>query len=100
MEDWVFDIEVLKQAREISSDRSRISHYSAKKNLNVGNRKTYIDSIKYAFENKLGEVIRSKEDLKSSDISVTGTAISRWGTGLTEWDYGTLEDHYKMLRKK
>lgn len=41
--DWVYDIEPLKCAREISSDRSRISHYAAKKNLNVGNRKTYFE---------------------------------------------------------
>ena len=50
--DWVYDIEPLKCAREISSDRSRISHYAAKKNLNVGGRKTYFDSLAYEYENK------------------------------------------------
>jgi hypothetical protein len=97
--DWVYDIEVLKQAKEISSDRSRISHYSAKKNLNVGNRKTYIDSLKFAYENKNGEIITSKDNAKQENLSVTATAIDRWGAGLKEFDYSTLEDHYKMLKK-
>ena len=48
--DWVYDIEPLKTAREISSDRSRISNYAAKKNLNVDGRKTYIDTIKHNYE--------------------------------------------------
>ena len=97
--DWVYDFEVLKQAREISSDRSRISHYSAKKNLNVGGRKTFIDSLKFAYLNKQNEIIQSKEEIKTKDLSVTGTAIDRWGAGLNEWDYTTLEEHYKMLKK-
>ena len=54
--DWVFDVEPLKCAREISSDRSRISHYAAKKNLNVGGRKTFFDSLKYNFLNKKAEL--------------------------------------------
>lgn len=97
--DWVYDFEVLKQAREISSDRSRVSHYSAKKNLNVGGRKTFIDSLKFAYLNKQNEIIQSKEEIKTKDLSVTGTAIDRWGAGLNEWDYTTLEEHYKMLKR-
>lgn len=97
--DWVYDIEPLKAAREISSDRSRISHYSAKKNLNVGDRKTYIDSIKYAYETKQYEVIKSKEQVKSDDFSISASAIDRWGVGFTEIDYKTLDDHYRMLKK-
>ncbi len=99
MVDWVYDIEPLKAAREISSDRSRISHYAAKKNLNVGTRKTYIDSVRYAYENQLGEIIESKEQAKDSNSSVTAIAITRWGIGFTEMDYRLLEDHYKMLKK-
>jgi len=99
MADWVYDIEPLKAAREISSDRSRISHYAAKKNLNVGVRKTYIDSVRYAYENKLDDVIESKEQVKGSDSSVTASAIDRWGVGFTEMDYRNLDTHYKMLKK-
>lgn len=97
--DWVYDIEPMKAAREISSDRSRISHYAAKKNLNVGGKKSYIDSLKCSYENKQHEAIQSKEEIKEKEVSVTGTAIDRWGVGLTEWDYNILEDHYKMLKK-
>jgi hypothetical protein len=97
--DWVYDFEVLKQAREISSDRSRISHYSAKKNLNVDGRKTYTDSLKFDYETGLNEIIQSKDEIKTKDVSVTGTAIDRWGGGLKELDYSILEDHYKMLKK-
>lgn len=97
--DWVYDIEPLKAAREISSDRSRISHYAAKKNLNVGVRKTYIDSLRYAYENKLDDIIESKEQVKNADSSVTASAIDRWGVGFTEMDYRNLDTHYKMLKK-
>src|SRR5574344_986527 len=98
---WVFDIEGLKAAKQISADRSRISHYGAKKNLgqvaNIG--KTYFDYMKYHYLNKQDEVISSKEDAKSKDVAVTGTAIDRWGADLKPWDYEVLESHHKILKK-
>lgn len=97
--DWVFDIEPLKCAREISSDRSRISHYAAKKNINVGGRKTYIDTLKYNYENQKYQIITSKEQTQDENITVTASSIDRWGVGLTEIDYKTLDDHYRMLKK-
>lgn len=97
--DWVYDIEPLKCAREISSDRSRISHYAAKKNLNVGGRKTFIDSLKHEYEQKQYEVITSREQAKSEESSVTASAVDRWGVGLAEGDYKLLDEHYKMLKK-
>lgn len=97
--DWVYEIEPLKCAREISSDRSRISHYAAKKNLNVGGRKTYFDTLRFNWLTKQEEIIESKEQVKSSDVNVTASAIDRWGVGFTEIDYKNLEDHYKMLKK-
>ena len=99
---WNYDINALSASMETYSghrDRSRISHYAAKKNLNCGGRKTFIDSIKHDYNKKQNEVITSKEQVKSNDVSVTNTAIDRWGTGLTEWDYSILEDHYKMLKR-
>ena len=99
MSDWVYEFEVLKQAREISSDRSRISHYSAKKNLNVGGRKTYEDSLKFAYESKQDEIVQSKDDVKSKDLSITASAVDRWGVGFTELDYKNLDEHYRMLKK-
>ena len=97
--DWVYDIEPLKCAREISSDRSRISHYAAKKNLNVGNRKTYFDTLKYNYEQKLGEVVTSREQVKSDSYNVSASAVDRWGIGFTEIDYKNLDEHYRMLKK-
>lgn len=97
--DWVYELEVLKQAREISSDRSRISHYSAKKNLNAGGRKTYEDSLKFTYESKQNEVIQSKEDVKNKDVTITASAVDRWGVGFTEQDYKNLDEHYRMLKK-
>lgn len=97
--DWVYDIEPLKCAREVSSDRSRISSYAAKKNLNVGGRKTYIDTLKYNYEKKSNEVIESKEQVKMEDCSVSASAIDRWGVGFTESDYRNLDDHYRLLKR-
>lgn len=97
--DWVYDVEPLKCAREISSDRSRISHYAAKKNLNVGNRKTYLDTLKHNQEQKQYEVITSREQAKSEDSTITATAVDRWGVGFTEMDYKNLDEHYRMLKK-
>ena len=97
--DWVYDIEPLKCAREISSDRSRISSYAAKKNLNVGNRKTYFDTLKYNQEQKEYEVVTSREQTKDEDMKVKGSSVDRWGLGFTEMDYRDLDSHYFMLKK-
>lgn len=97
--DWVYDVEPLKCAREISSDRSRISHYAAKKNINVGGRKTYFDTLRYNQELRDYETITSKEQVKSDDFSVKAASIDRWGVGFTEADYKNLDEHYKMLKK-
>ena len=98
--DWVYDIEPLKCAREISSDRSRISSYAAKKNLNVGGRKTYFDSLKYNYEQRQDEVITSREQAKSEESTITASAVDRWGVGFTEIDYKVMDDHYRMLKRQ
>ena len=98
--DWVYDIEPLKCAREISSDRSRISSYAAKKNLNVGNRKTYFDSLKYNYEQRQDEVITSREQAKSEESTISASAVDRWGVGFTEMDYKLMDDHYRLLKRQ
>ena len=97
--DWVYDIEPLKCAREISSDRSRISHYAAKKNLNVGGRKTYFDTLKSNYEQKQDNIVTSREQAKSEESTITASAVDRWGIGFTEADYKNLDEHYRMLKK-
>lgn len=99
--DIIFNIDALTASRQISVDRSRISHYLAKKNLGQTARigATYIDGMKYDYENQLSSVISSKEQTKNDNVAVTATAIDRWGVGFTEADYKNLDDHYKMLKK-
>ncbi len=91
--DWVFDIEPLKCAREISSDRSRISNYAAKKNLNVGSRKTFIDTLKFNYEKKRNEVIETLDDVKDAKKAKLKT-VKFFGTGFEDEDYVFLEDEY------
>lgn len=100
--DWVFDINPLNAARDFESghrDRTRLSHYAAKKNLNVGGRKSYIDTLKHNYENKLEEVITSREQAKAEDSTITASAVDRWGVGFTEMDYKNMDEHYKMLKR-
>ena len=98
---WVFDIEGLKAAKQISADRSRISHYGAKKNLgqvaNIGT--TYFDSMKYHYLQHQNEVITSREQAKSENSSISASAVDRWGVGFTEMDYKNLDEHYRMLKR-
>lgn len=91
--DWVYDIEPLKCAREISSDRSRISHYAAKKNLNVDDRKTYFDSLIFEYQNKQCDIIETLNDIKDSTRTKTET-IKFWGTGFSDDDYTYLQEQY------
>lgn len=92
---WVFDIEGLKAAKQISADRSRISHYGAKKNLgqvaNIG--KTYFDSMKYHYINDKGDVIETLDDVKDS-AKVKLKTVKFWGTGFSDDDYEYLQDQY------
>jgi hypothetical protein len=98
--DIIFNEDALTASRQISADRSRISHYQAKKNLGQTARigSTYIDGIKYDYQNKLGDVIESREQAKSEDSTITASAIDRWGVGFTEADYKNLDEQkYTMV---
>lgn len=99
--DIIFNKDALTASRQISADRSRISHYQAKKNLGQTARigSTYIDGMKYDYQNKLDDVIESREQAKSEDSTVSASAVDRWGVGFTEADYKNLDEHYRMLKK-
>lgn len=99
--DIIFHEDALTASRQISADRSRISHYLAKKNLGQTTRigSTYIDSMKYEYQNKQSEIIESREQAKSEDSTITASAVDRWGVGFAEADYKNLDEHYKMLKK-
>lgn len=99
---WNYDVNALSASMETYSghrDRSRISHYAAKKNLNCGGRKTYVDSLIYEYEQKQHEIITSREQIKSEEYNISASAIDRWGIGFTEIDYKNLDEHYRMLKR-
>lgn len=99
---WNYDTNALIASMETYSghrNRSRISHYAAKKNLNCGGRKTFIDSLKFEYEQKQNNIITSREQAKSEESTITASAVDRWGVGFAEADYKNLDEHYRMLKK-
>lgn len=98
---WVYHIDALTASRQISADRSRISHYLAKKNLGQTSRigTTYFDSMKFEFHERQDTVVNSREQVKSEESTITASAVDRWGIGFTEADYKNLDEHYRMLKK-
>ena len=98
---WVYHIDALTASRQISADRSRISHYLAKKNLGQTARigTTYFDSMKFEFNEKQGEIVKSREQAKSEESTITATAVDRWGVGFTEADYKIMDQYSKTFTK-
>lgn len=92
---WVYHIDALTASRQISADRSRISHYLAKKNLGQTARigTTYFDSMKFEYQNKREEIIETLEDVKDSKKAKLKT-VKFFGTGFEDDDYVFLEDEY------
>lgn len=99
---WNYDVNALVASNETYSshrDRTRISHYAAKKNLNCGGRKTWIETLKYLQQQKEHEVITSTDQTKDEDVQVKKSSVDRWGLGFTEMDYKNLDEHYFYLKK-
>lgn len=100
---WNYDVSALAASKETFSghrDRSRISHYAAKKNLNCDGRKTYIDTIKYEFENKQSQIVESPNDAENIiDYKLTPKMIKFWGSGYDSSIYPTLQGYYDELLK-
>ena len=61
---------------------------------------TYFDSMKFEFNEKQGEIVKSREQAKSEESTITATAVDRWGVGFTEADYKIMDEHYKMLKRQ
>nr|DAQ94579.1 MAG TPA: hypothetical protein [Caudoviricetes sp.] len=99
---WNYDVNALVASMETYSghrDRTRISHYAAKKNLNCNGRKTWIDTVKHNYLQKEAEVITTREQTKAEEVNVKGSSVDRWGLGFTGMDYKNLDEHYFMLKK-
>lgn len=102
---WIYHIDALVASRQISTDRSRISHYLAKKNLGQTTRMgtTYIDTIKFEFEEKDSAVIDTLEDItqfEGGDARKLQRNITKWGLGYTDAEYLMLNDHYKLYKDR
>ncbi len=98
---WFFHDNAVVASRQISSDRSRIGNYLAKKNLGQTSTlgSTDIDTIKFEFFNQRNKIVTSREQAKSEESTITASAVDRWGIGFTEADYKNLDEHYRMLKK-
>ena len=92
---WVYHIDALTASRQISADRSRISHYLAKKNLGQTARigTTYFDSMKFEQQQKKDEIIESIADAKESSSTKLKT-VKFFGTGFSDDDYQYLQEQY------
>ena len=93
---WFFHEDAVVASRQISSDRSRIGHYLAKKNLgqtsSVGT--TDIDTIKHEFEERKGDVIETLDDVKNDKKTKLKT-VKFFGTGFSDDDYQYLQEQYE-----
>ena len=101
---WNYDLNALTASMETYNghrSRSRISHYAAKKNLNCGGRKTYIDTLKFNYENRRDEVIENPNDIEDLDTQykLTPKMIKFWGSGYEPKVYPTLQGYYDELLK-
>lgn len=101
---WNYDLNALTASMETYNghrSRSRISHYAAKKNLNCGGRKTYIDTLKFNYENRRDEVIENPNDIEDLDTQykLTSKMIKFWGSGYEPKVYPTLQGYYDELLK-
>ncbi len=103
---WIYNLEALEASRQVSADRSRISHYLAKKNLPQTTQYGYsdIDTVKNDFINRKKEVIESVEHLEQlrseGTVKTSISSAERWGFGVfPNEDYKILDDHYKMLKE-
>jgi len=103
---WIFDLDALAASRQISNDRSRISHYLAKKNLPQTTQYGYtdIDTVKNEYIRRKGTIIESSDHLQKlkedGQVNVSMASAERWGFGIfNDEEYKILDDHYRMLKK-
>lgn len=98
--DWYLNDEGLKACKQISDDRSRISHFLAKKNLpQASTGETYLDTIKDRLlaENQTVDSIDDIEDVE--DYKITPKMVKFWGTGYQPQVLQTLQGYYDELLK-
>lgn len=92
---WIYDLDALVSARQISNDRSRISHYLAKKNLSQTTQygHTDIDTVKNKYLKRKEDVIETLEDVKDAKKAKL-KSVRFFGTGFSDDDYVYLQEQY------
>lgn len=98
--DWYVNEAGLSACRQSSDDRSRISHYLAKKNLGqAATGDTYLDTIKERLLEQ-SKTIDSVDDLEEvTAYKITPKMIKFWGAGYGESVYPILQGYYDELLK-
>ena len=108
--DIIFNLDALTASRQISADRSRISHYLAKKNLGQTTRigSTYIDGMKYDYDhntymqseleipvmaNKIENNINLSEPEEELIVS------EKWRGSYSKDDLDYLDKYYSSLER-
>jgi len=98
--DWYINDGGLNSCSQISDDRSRISHFLAKKNLpQNATGDTYLDTIKERLltQNKTIDSIDDLEEI--TECKLTPKVIKFWGAGYEHSVYSTLQGYYDELLK-
>ena len=98
--DWYINDYGVSACRQISDDRSRISHFLAKKNLGqAATGDTYLDTIKDRLLSQ-NKTIDSVEDLEDLDeYKITPKMIKFWGAGYEPQVLQILQGYYDDLLK-
>lgn len=103
---WFFHPQAVSESRKVAGDRSRISHYLAKKNLPQTSKygKIDIDTLKYDYENRLDEIITSEEDIDKTDSKSEQKSLKNaskvWGFGFTTEEYSFLNNELSDWKAK
>lgn len=98
--DWYINDDGLGACRQVSDDRSRISHFLAKKNLGqAATGDTYLDTIKDRLltKNKTIDTVEDIEDV--TDYKITPKMIKFWGAGYEPQVLQMLQGYYDELLK-
>lgn len=100
--DWYYSDEIWATTRKISADRSRVSAYPSKMQLQNWKSRgtTYLDTIRDRASVVLNSYDEFEDKREQGETGVTKAQIARWGLGFEESEYRQLDAHYKSLQDK
>lgn len=98
--DWYYSDEIFATTRKISADRSRVSAYPSKANINqgvdreTGRHKTFIDTLKDESNQTLDTSIDVETAIQNRELKTPQKTIKFFGLGFSTDDYKFLQDQY------